>query len=103
VSLVTATEQQQQHVIGYFLARDDHRWKPVRDSVITKRYYRMDNRDYPRSVIPDALCCWVRIPANPRLRISYLWDRRQVTESSERVVRVPHRLHMSPKGWVAAF
>jgi hypothetical protein len=57
------------------------------------------------STIGDARCCAAGsfICTDAGLRVSYVWDSRHVTEPSERVVRVPHRLDMSPKGWIAAF
>ena len=68
-----------------------------------ERFKMMDIREYPRSVMPDALCCWARISRQRSTTSELALDSRHVTEPSERVVRVPHRLHMSPKGLVAAF
>ena len=61
--------------------------------------YLMDNRDYPCSVMPDALCCWVfHLPPNAGLCVRYVWDSRHVTEPSERVGPRPSAIGYVAKG-----
>ena len=65
--------------------------------------YLMDNRDYPCSVMPDALCCWVfHLPPNAGLCVRYVWDSRHVTEPSERVGPRPSAIGYVAKGGIAA-
>jgi hypothetical protein len=63
----------------------------------------MDNRDYPCSVILNALCCWVFHLANAGLCVSYVWDSRHVTEPSDGWVPRPAAIGYVAKGVVAAF
>jgi hypothetical protein len=40
---------------------------------LTTQY--MDNDDYPRSMMPDMLCCWVfQLPPTLDYAVSYVWD-----------------------------
>jgi hypothetical protein len=44
---------------------------------LRERSSMMDNRDYPCSAMPDALCCWVfHLPPNAGLCVRYVWDSR---------------------------
>jgi hypothetical protein len=71
---------------------------------LRERSSMMDNRDYPCSAMPDALCCWVfHLPPNAGLCVRYVWDSRHVTEPSERVGPRPSAIGYVAKGGIAAF